>query len=120
MRNDFRLTDTPTLDGTMVKAANTKDPGIVPEPGNVKRDVSLEEMKELSDAVRELITYLIPDPVRASVYMDGYTQDDHSIVGSVSGVENTIVGRGFSGHGFKMAHISGLIEADFIIDGKRY
>src|SRR5699024_9102294 len=40
MRKDFRLTGTPTLDGTMVKASNTKDPGIVPEPGNLNRDVS--------------------------------------------------------------------------------
>lgn len=118
MRKDFRLTGTPTLDGTMVKASNTKDPGIVPEPGNLNRDVSLEEMKEVSDAVRELIPYLIPDPVRASVYMDGYTQDDHSIVGSVPGLENTILVSGFSGHGFKMAPIIGSIAADLIVEGK--
>lgn len=118
MRKDFRLTGTPTLDGTMVKASNTKDPGIVPEPGNLNRDVSLEEMKEVSDAVRELIPYLVPDPVRASVYMDGYTQDDHSIVGSVPGLENTILVSGFSGHGFKMAPIIGSIAADLIVEGK--
>jgi len=118
MRKDFRLTGTPTLDGTMVKASNTKDPGIVPEPGNLNRDVSLEEMKEVSDAVRELIPYLVPDPVRASVYMDGYTQDDHSIVGSVPGLANTILVSGFSGHGFKMAPIIGSIAADLIVEGK--
>ncbi|WP_404455304.1 N-methyl-L-tryptophan oxidase [Virgibacillus necropolis] len=120
MRKEFRLTGAPTLDGTMVKASNTKNPGIVPEPDSLDRDVSLEEMIEVSDAVKELIPDLIPDPVRASVYMDGYTQDDHSIVGAAPGMENTLLISGFSGHGFKMAPIIGSIAADLIIDGETF
>src|SRR5699024_7370758 len=118
MRKDIRLTGTPTLDGTMVKASNTKDPGIVPEPGNLNRDVSLEELKEVSDAVRELIPNLVPDPVRASVYMEGYTQHRQSIVVSVPGLAHTILVSGFSGHGCKMAPIIRSIAADVIVEGK--
>ncbi|ASK62422.1 N-methyltryptophan oxidase [Virgibacillus phasianinus] len=118
MRKDFRLTGAPTLDGTMVKASNTKNPGIVPEPEELNRDVSLREMIEVGESVKELIPGLIPNPVRASVYMDGYTDDDHSIVGEVPGMENTLLVSGFSGHGFKMAPIIGSIAADLIIDGK--
>ncbi|MDY0406538.1 FAD-dependent oxidoreductase [Virgibacillus sp. 179-BFC.A HS] len=119
MRNDFRLTGAPTLDGTMVKASNTKDPNRVPDPSQLNRDVSLEEIKEVSSAaVKELMPGLVPDPVRASVYMDGYTTDDHSMIGEIPGMHNTFLVAGFSGHGFKMAPVIGAIVADLIIDGK--
>lgn len=118
MRKKFRLTGTPTLDGTMVKASNTKNPSIVTDPGNLNRDVSNEELIQVSEAVQELLPGLIADPVRASVYMDGYTEDDHSIVGAIPGMENTFLVSGFSGHGFKMAPVIGSIAADLIMDGK--
>lgn len=118
MRKEFRLTGTPTLDGTMVKASNTKNPSIVTDPGNLNRDVSNEELIQVSEAVQELLPGLIADPVRASVYMDGYTEDDHSIVGAIPGMENTFLVSGFSGHGFKMAPVIGSIAADLIMDGK--
>lgn len=118
MRKEFRLTGTPTLDGTMVKASNTKNPSIVTDPGMLNRDVSNEELIQVGEAVQELLPGLIPDPVRASVYMDAYTEDDHSIVGAVPGMENTFLVSGFSGHGFKMAPTIGSIAADLIIDGK--
>ncbi|WP_099159626.1 N-methyl-L-tryptophan oxidase [Virgibacillus ndiopensis] len=118
MRKDFRLTGAPTLDGTMVKASNTKNPAEVPEPSNLNRDVSIDEIKEVSDAVKELMPGLIPDPIRASVYMDGYTADDHSIIGEIPEMKNTYLVSGFSGHGFKMAPIIGSIAADLIVNGK--
>ena len=118
MRKDFRLTGTPTLDGTMVKASNTKEPETVLEPNHMGRDVSVEELKEVSMSVQELMPSLIPDPVRASVYMDGYTKDNHSVVGEIPSLPNTVLMSGFSGHGFKMAPIFGKIAADLMIDGK--
>ncbi|WP_269410174.1 N-methyl-L-tryptophan oxidase [Lentibacillus daqui] len=118
MRKDFRLTGAPTLDGTMVKASNTKNPANVPDPGQLDRDVSLDELKEVSEYVKELIPGLIPDPVRASVYMDGYTVDDHSVIGEVPGMNHTFLVSGFSGHGFKMSPVIGSIAADLVIDGK--
>ncbi len=118
MRRGFRLTGAPTLDGTMVKASNTKNPDKVSDPSLLNRDVSLEELMEVSNAVRELIPGLIPDPVRASVYMDGYTEDDHSVIGEIPGMNHTILISGFSGHGFKMAPVIGTIAAELILDGK--
>lgn len=118
MRKNFRLTGAPTLDGTMVKASNTKNPVNVPDPGNLNRDVLLDEIKEVSEAVKELMPGLIPDPVRASVYMDGYTRDDHSIIGKIPEMDHTFLVSGFSGHGFKMAPVIGSIAADLIVDGE--
>lgn len=118
MHHGFRLTGAPTLDGTMVKASNTKEPQIVQDPESLKRNVTVEEISEVSRAVQEMIPSLIPHPVRASVYMDAYTSDDHSIVGYVPGIKNTVVMSGFSGHGFKMAPVMGKIAADLMVDGK--
>ncbi|WP_079528119.1 N-methyl-L-tryptophan oxidase [Halobacillus hunanensis] len=118
MRKDFRLTGAPTLDGTMVKASNTKNPDLIEDTGQINRDVKVEELREVGEAVKELIPELIPDPVRASVYMDAYTPDDHSVVGFLPGMdENVMIASGFSGHGFKMAPIIGRIAADLLEDG---
>ncbi|MFD2923055.1 N-methyl-L-tryptophan oxidase [Halobacillus naozhouensis] len=119
MRKGFRLTGAPTLDGTMVKASNTKNPELIEDPGQLNRDVKVEELREVGEAVKELIPDLIPEPVRASVYMDAYTPDDHSVVGYLPGTsENVMIASGFSGHGFKMAPVIGKIAADLLENGK--
>ncbi|HLS08341.1 N-methyl-L-tryptophan oxidase [Lentibacillus sp.] len=118
MRKGYRLTGAPTLDGTMVKASNTKDPEAVLEPGNLNRDVSSEELQEVGDAVEKLLPGLEPNPVRASVYMDAYTEDDHSILGKLPGMDNTFLISGFSGHGFKMSPVIGKIAVDLITKGE--
>lgn len=118
MRNGFRLTGVPTLDGSMVKASNTKDPEIVQEPEKLNRDVTVKEIAEVSQRVEELIPDLIPNPVRANVYMDSYTSDNHPIVGRIPSMKHTILLSGFSGHGFKMAPVMGKIAADLITEGK--
>ncbi|SEH74302.1 sarcosine oxidase [Halobacillus karajensis] len=119
MRNDFRLTGAPTLDGTMVKASNTKTPELVKDPEQLNRNVKVEEIREVGEAVKELIPDLNPDPVRASVYMDAYTPDDHSVVGFLPNMsENVLVASGFSGHGFKMAPVIGKVVTELLVDGK--
>lgn len=118
MCKGYRLTGTPTLDGTMVKASNTKNPNTVPEPKNLNRSVDKEELLEVGNAVEKLLPRLVPDPVRASVYMDAYTEDNHSIVGSLPEENNMFLVSGFSGHGFKMSPVIGKIAADLIVEGK--
>lgn len=118
MYNDYRLTGAPVIDGSMVKASNTKNPEKVQPSEGLNRNVRMEEIIEVGQSVQTLIPELIPDPVRASVYMDSYTFDGHSLVGHVPGFKNTVLMSGFSGHGFKMAPVFGKIAADLIIDGK--
>ncbi|SFB38641.1 sarcosine oxidase [Lentibacillus halodurans] len=118
MRKGYRLTGVPTLDGTMVKASNTKNPSTVSEPDNLNRDVRNEELQEVGEAVERLLPGLLPNPVRASVYMDAYTEDEHSIVGSLPGMDNTFLISGFSGHGFKMSPVIGKIAAELITEGE--
>ncbi|WP_010531925.1 N-methyl-L-tryptophan oxidase [Lentibacillus jeotgali] len=118
MRKGYRLTGTPTLDGTMVKASNTKNPEAVLKPDNLNRDVSSEELIEVGEAVEQLLPGLVPNPVRASVYMDAYTEDDHSMVGRLPEMDNTFLISGFSGHGFKMSPVIGKVAADLIVEGE--
>ncbi|WP_234031486.1 FAD-dependent oxidoreductase [Lentibacillus cibarius] len=115
MRKGYRLTGTPTFDGTMVKASNTKNPEA---PDKLNRDVSSEELQEVGEAVDQLLPGLVPNPVRASVYMDAYTEDDHSIVGRLPGMDITFLTSGFSGYGFKMSPVIGKIAADLITEGE--
>ncbi|SDI87057.1 N-methyl-L-tryptophan oxidase [Natribacillus halophilus] len=118
MRDNFRLTGAPTLDGSMVKASYTKDPQFVEEPFNLYRDVYPEELKQISESVEALLPGLHPDPVRASAYMDAYTPDNHAIVGELPNMSNVMIATGFSGHGFKLSPVIGKIISDICTDGK--
>src|SRR5699024_9633145 len=118
LRKGYRLTGVPTLDGTMIKASNTKDPAPVLEPNNLNRHVDYKELQEVGMAVERLLPGLVPDPVRASVYMDAYTEDNHSMVGKLPGTDNLFIISGFSGHGFKMSPAIGKIAVDLLIEGK--
>lgn len=60
---------------------------------------------------------LRPDPARISVHMDGYTTDEHAVVGAVPGSERLFVMGGYSGHGFKLAPVMGEIGKDLVLTG---
>ncbi|MCU9602699.1 N-methyl-L-tryptophan oxidase [Pallidibacillus thermolactis] len=118
MRGDFRLTGTPTLDGTMVKASFTKEPLPVDNPKELYRDVYSEEILKLRDSVETLLPAVYPDPVRSNAYMDAYTSDNHAVLGTIPGLKEVVIASGFSGHGFKLAPVIGKIISEIIIDGK--
>lgn len=60
---------------------------------------------------------LNPDPVRLSVYMEGYTDSEHPLVGHLPGQDDIVVLAGFSGSGFKMSPAMGEIAADLALEG---
>ena len=115
---DFKLTGTPTVDGSMVKASNNPQFKVVGDPETLNREVTLEEVRTASHFIQEKIPGLVPHPVRAAAYMDACTHDGHAIVGGVPEIENTVFMCGFSGHGFKMAPVMGKIASDLLLEGK--
>lgn len=115
---DFKLTGTPTVDGSMVKASNNPSFKVVGDPSTLEKEVSLEEVRTASQFIQEKIPGLVPHPVRATAYMDACTPDGHPIVGEVPEIENTVFMCGFSGHGFKMSPVMGKIAADLLVEGK--
>ncbi|MBT2698596.1 N-methyl-L-tryptophan oxidase [Bacillus sp. ISL-40] len=107
----------PTLEGTMVKIGSIDTFGDVEDPDNLHRDVALSELNNINQAVRNYMPDLRPDPVRISVHMDGYTTDEHAVVGLVPGFKRTFIMGGYSGHGFKLAPVMGKIGLDLIETG---
>ncbi|MDJ1132064.1 N-methyl-L-tryptophan oxidase [Streptomyces iconiensis] len=109
----------PVLDGAAVK--------IVPHhlgwpdldtPDGLPRSAAPEFARAASEAVARLLPGLIPEPIRIGTYAEGFTPDDHAIVGPLPGARNATVLTGFSGHGFKLAPVFGEIAADLVLEGK--
>ncbi|MBK0296336.1 FAD-dependent oxidoreductase, partial [Bacillus sp. S34] len=67
---------------------------------------------EVRDAIRTLVPGVVPEVVRAGVYMDGYTADHDAFVGPLGWDDRVTVLGGFSGHGFKLAPAMGIVAAD--------
>ncbi|SDZ80380.1 sarcosine oxidase [Thalassobacillus cyri] len=116
--DDFKLTGTPTIEGSMVKASNNPTFKDVSSPDQLNREVSIEEIITASNVIKGKIPGLIPHPVRSTAYMDASTPDGHPIVGEVPEIKNTVFMCGFSGHGFKMSPVMGKIAAELLVDGK--
>lgn len=108
----------PTLEGTMVKVGSVDTFGDVEDPDNLTRDIHLSELTNINNAVQNYLPGLRSDPVRISVHMDGYTTDEHAVVGIVPNLKRTFIMGGYSGHGFKLAPVMGKIGLDLIETGK--
>ncbi|MDT0344432.1 FAD-dependent oxidoreductase [Streptomyces litchfieldiae] len=96
----------PVLDGMSVKTGFADDFGDLAGPEAYTWDFDEARLRPVSEAVRNLLPGLHPDPIRYAVYQEGYTADRTAVVDRVPGQERAIVLAGFSGHGFKMAPCS--------------
>jgi sarcosine oxidase len=112
-----RFYGTPTYDGSMVKTAFHINYGILDHPDELNRTILPEDIELLRNAVAKYLPDLYPDPVRVSVYMDGFTPDEHALIGSIDDENRIILLGGFSGHGFKMATAIGKIASDLVMEG---
>ncbi|WP_158893529.1 N-methyl-L-tryptophan oxidase [Amycolatopsis anabasis] len=109
----------PVLDGVAVKIVphHLGFPALA-DPAELPRSVDAEFVRAASAAVARLLPGLVPAPVRIGTYAEGFTPDDHAIVGPLPGTANATVLTGFSGHGFKLAPVFGEIAADLVLHGK--
>ncbi|MGW8378261.1 N-methyl-L-tryptophan oxidase [Streptomyces sp. ODS28] len=109
----------PVLDGTAVKIVphHLGWPPIA-SPEELPRSVDTDFVRAASTAVADLLPGLEPHPVRVGVYAEGFTEDEHPLVGPLPGARNATVLTGFSGHGFKLAPVFGEIAADLAVYGK--
>lgn len=113
---DGMMSGVPSVDGGSVKIMVDRDFGTY-DPDLLDRDLRAVELRTISALVLERLSGLYPDPIRVGVYMDGYTVDEHAIVGIHPDVPELVVMVGFSGHGFKMAPVFGEIGADLVTTG---
>ncbi|CAL9342059.1 N-methyl-L-tryptophan oxidase [Streptomyces albus] len=111
----------PLLDGVAVKIVphHLGWPGL-DSPEALPRGAGTDFALAASAAVERLLPGLIPHPVRISTYAEGFTPDEHPLVGALPGAANATVLTGFSGHGFKLAPVFGEIAADLVMSGSTH
>jgi sarcosine oxidase len=105
----------PCLDGKTVKAGESlggDDPSVSAD--ELDRTMPQARIRRLSAAIESHVQLLRPDPIRVSVYVDGYTPDSRPIAHTTS---RTTTLAGFSGHGFKFAPLIGEIAAETVTSG---
>ncbi|GGP09344.1 N-methyl-L-tryptophan oxidase [Oceanobacillus neutriphilus] len=109
----------PTVDGNTVKIAKVSSGGEGPvaNPDAMNRNVQSEDLEQIIQGVKKYLPELIPEPIRVTAYMDGYTKDHHSLAGYVPKQDNLLVFGGFSGHGFKLAPVMGKIALELLKTG---
>jgi sarcosine oxidase len=115
---DVRVYGFPTVDGATVKlGVVAKIPEVVSDPDEVDLRVADAQRAEFRAMVTEYLPGLYPDPVRVSVYMEGYSSSMQGLVGPVRELPNTVVVCGLSGTGFKFAPVLGHIAAQYALTG---
>ena len=90
----------------------------VDDPNRLNRTVAPEELETFTTAVRRHLPGLNPDPVRLSVFMEGYTDSTRPLVGPLPGCDDIVLLAGFSGQGFKISPAMGDIAADLALEGR--
>jgi sarcosine oxidase len=90
----------------------------VDDPNRLNRTVAPEELETFTAVVRRHLPGLNPDPVRVSVFMEGYTETNLPLVGPLPGCDDIVLLAGFSGQGFKLAPAMGDIAADLVMEGR--
>jgi sarcosine oxidase len=108
----------PSPDGISVKIGLSRAHyAQVPDPERLDRTVDPSELGIFRQFIRDFMPDLNPDPVRLSVYMEGYTASANPLVGHLPGQNDIIVLAGFSGGGFKFSPAMGEIAADLALEG---
>ncbi|MGW1346038.1 N-methyl-L-tryptophan oxidase [Kribbella sp. NPDC002412] len=110
----------PSPDGVSVKLGLSRalhQP--VGDPNQLKRTVEPAELETFTDLLGRYLPDLHPDPIRLSVFMEGYTESSRPLVGPLPGRgnDNVVLLAGFSGHGFKLSPAMGDIAADLALTG---
>ena len=108
----------PALDGVAIK--------IVPHhlgwpelhgPDDLPRNSTTDHARAASAAAARLLPGVTPHPMRTGTFAEGFTPDDHALLGPLPGHRRATVMTGFSGHGFKLAPAFGEIGADLALTG---
>jgi sarcosine oxidase len=90
---------------------------VVNDPDRLEELVEPDYVHRMSTVVTRCLDGLSARPATVHTYMDGYTADNHGIIGRVPGKPSVLAMAGFSGHGFKLAPVFASAAADLIEHG---
>ncbi len=108
----------PALDGAAIKIVpHHLGWPVLDDPDHLPRTADVEFVRGASAAAERLLPGVVPHPIRIGTYVEGFTPDDHALLGPVPGCANATVLTGFSGHGFKLAPVFGELAAELVLTG---
>ncbi|WP_031464415.1 FAD-dependent oxidoreductase [Sciscionella sediminilitoris] len=90
----------------------------VPDPERLDPVVDTDYLQRVTRAVTRCLPGLRAEPLSVRTYMEGYTEDNHGIIGRVPGSPNILAMGGFSGHGFKLSPVFAEAAADLVCEGR--
>lgn len=107
----------PRMDRDGVKVALHQPGSFLPNPSEVDREVSQEDVAPIQDFAARHLMDLELGRWTGKTCIYTMTPDEHFIVDRHPEQENVFVAAGFSGHGFKFTPVIGAIMADYCIEG---
>lgn len=91
---------------------------VVDDPEQLDPVVTQEYLARVSAVVSRGLRGLPPEPFAVRAFMEGYTADNHGIIGRDPQRPNVLVMGGFSGHGFKLAPVFARAAAELLRTGR--
>jgi sarcosine oxidase len=88
------------------------------DPDAVDREVHARDEAVLRGALARYFPEGDGDAVKLTTCLFTNSPDEHFVIDTVSESPRTVIGAGFSGHGFKFAPVMGEILADLAIEGR--
>lgn len=102
----------PSSDGRTFKIGTDAPWGDADDAANTHaRHVTENDARAMTEVVARMLPWLDATSGRFEMHLDGWTPDQHGILGLVPGAERIFAAGGFSGHGFKIAPVLGRIVA---------
>ncbi|MDJ1132738.1 N-methyl-L-tryptophan oxidase [Streptomyces iconiensis] len=90
----------------------------VDDPDRLDPVVEPEYVPRVSAAVARCLDGLPERPTTVRTFMEGYTADNHGIIGRDPDRPHVLVMGGFSGHGFKLAPVFARSAVDLLLTGR--
>lgn len=103
--------------GGGVKVNLHVEKSVVDDPERPHSSVPEQYRDRVSAVVADCLRGLSGTPVRVGTYMEGYTADNHGIIGPLPGRPDVFAMGGFSGHGFKLAPVFAEAVVDLLLRG---
>ncbi|HEY3686259.1 MAG TPA: FAD-dependent oxidoreductase [Streptosporangiaceae bacterium] len=88
---------------------------VVDDPDRPAGEVEPEYVDRVAAAAGRCLDGLPARPSAVRSYMEGYTGDNHGVIGRHPGRPGVVVMAGFSGHGFKLAPVFAEAAADLLL-----
>src|SRR5699024_1129601 len=106
-------------DGGLVKVAPHTDDldAAFDDADTLDRNVAVDDLRHINDAVARHLHGLTPEPVRVSAYIDGYSSDRTGMAGRAPDAVSVWLLCALSAHVFKMAAAFGQIATDLVTSG---